>query len=43
VHGAKAERSRQGKLEKSLLTFAATYPTWEPSRQGMAMLEAMYR
>ncbi|KAJ9533597.1 hypothetical protein QJQ45_026663, partial [Haematococcus lacustris] len=37
----KAARTRQGKLEKSLLTFVATYPTWEPGPAGKAMLLAL--
>ncbi|MEW5312000.1 MAG: hypothetical protein WDW38_003665 [Sanguina aurantia] len=39
--GAKPSRSRQGKLEKSLLTFAATYPTWEPDPSARAMLATL--
>ncbi len=36
-------RSCQGKVEKSLLTFVATYPTWEPTPDCKAMLRAMTR
>ncbi|KAG1681142.1 hypothetical protein FOA52_015585 [Chlamydomonas sp. UWO 241] len=41
THAPKARRSRQGKLEKSLLTFVATYPTWEPPPDAAEMLVAM--
>lgn len=37
----KAQRSRQGKMEKSLLSFVATYPTWEPSAAAKQMLQAL--
>lgn len=30
----KGARSRQGKMEKSLVSFAAAYPTWEPAGDG---------
>jgi hypothetical protein len=33
-----AARSRQGKMEKSFLSFAATYPTWEPDSAAKQML-----
>ena len=36
-------RSRQGKVEKSLLTFIATYPTWEPPVGASALLSNMDR
>ena len=36
--GLQASRSRQGKMEKSLLSFAATYPTWEPDAAAKQML-----
>jgi hypothetical protein len=35
---AQAARSRQGKMEKSFLSFAATYPTWEPDSAAKQML-----
>ncbi|GLC35368.1 hypothetical protein PLESTB_000572200 [Pleodorina starrii] len=41
VQADKAFRSRQGKLEKSFLTFVATYPTWEPGELGSSMLAAL--
>ncbi|EFJ46174.1 hypothetical protein VOLCADRAFT_93324 [Volvox carteri f. nagariensis] len=41
VQAEKAFRSRQGKLEKSFLTFVATYPTWEPGEMGRRMLAAL--
>lgn len=34
THVPKADKSRQGKMEKSFLTFVATYPTWEPGPAG---------
>ena len=40
---SKKERSRQGKVEKSLLTFVATYPTWEPPAGAKAMMAAIDR
>ena len=39
----RAARSRQGKMEKSFLTFVATYPTWAPPPEGRRMLEALSR
>lgn len=41
VNAPKAQRSRQGKMEKSLLSFAATYTTWEPSDAAKQMLHAL--
>jgi hypothetical protein len=38
---AQAARSRQGKMEKSLLSFAATYPTWEPDAAAKQLLAAL--
>ncbi|KAF6253428.1 autophagy protein Apg9-domain-containing protein [Scenedesmus sp. NREL 46B-D3] len=35
---AKRLRSKQGKMEKSFLTFVATYPTWRPPAAGRQML-----
>ncbi|GAX83721.1 hypothetical protein CEUSTIGMA_g11146.t1 [Chlamydomonas eustigma] len=43
MHGCKGARSRQGKMEKSLLTFIATYPTWEPPGSCQALLTALDR
>ena len=40
---SKTSRSRQGKVEKSLLTFIATYPTWEPPAGAKALLANMNR
>ncbi|GMH34130.1 hypothetical protein BSKO_01964 [Bryopsis sp. KO-2023] len=31
-------RSKQGKMEKSFLSFVTTYPTWEPRNHGKKML-----
>ena len=36
-----AARSRHGKLEKSLLSFATHYPLWEPDAAAKAMLGAL--
>ena len=41
VHAAKHQRSRQGKMEKSFLTFTATYPTWQAPAQGLQMLSTL--
>lgn len=38
---SKAARSKQGKMEKSFLTFVATYPTWAPPPGGRALLSAL--
>ena len=40
-HAEKSNRSRQGKMEKSFLTFQATYPTWEPDTSGRNMLNSL--
>lgn len=37
----KRVRSKQGKMEKSFLTFVATYPTWAPPTAGRQMLAAL--
>jgi hypothetical protein len=34
-------RSRQGKMEKSLISFATTYPGWEPSDTAKQLLMAV--
>jgi len=41
-HAGKAQRSRQGKMEKSFLTFQATYPDWEPDASGKDMLNSLH-
>ena len=41
MRAVQASRSRQGKMEKSLLSFAATYPTWEPDAAAKQMLMAL--
>ncbi|GLU03645.1 hypothetical protein SLE2022_208340 [Rubroshorea leprosula] len=33
-----AQRSSQGKMEKSFLSFQSTYPSWEPNAQGKQFL-----
>jgi len=40
-HASKEQRSRQGKMEKSFLTFQATYPAWEPDASGRDMLNSL--
>lgn len=40
-HAAKTQRSKQGKMEKSFLTFQATYPNWEPDESGQGMLQSL--
>ncbi|KAI3424722.1 hypothetical protein D9Q98_008111 [Chlorella vulgaris] len=37
----KGHRSRQGKMEKSFLSFAATYPAWEPGAAGQQLLQQL--
>mmetsp|Transcript_4303 Transcript_4303/g.12400 ORF Transcript_4303/g.12400 Transcript_4303/m.12400 type:complete len:983 (-) Transcript_4303:227-3175(-) len=37
----KAARSRQGKMEKSLLSFATTYPGWDPGAAAKQLLGAL--
>ena len=39
--GAQADRSKQGKMEKSLLSFAATYPGWVPGPDAANMLASV--
>ncbi|RDX67744.1 Autophagy-related protein 9, partial [Mucuna pruriens] len=34
----RSRRSSQGKMEKSLLSFQSSYPSWEPSAQGKQFL-----
>ena len=36
-------KSREGKLEKSLLSFAGEYPGWRPDGESRALLEAVAR
>ena len=36
-----ASRSRQGKMEKSFLSFVSTYPTWEPGAAAKQMLASL--
>ena len=35
------QRSRQGKLEKSLVSFMANYPTWQPSAAAKQFLNTL--
>ena len=41
VNARKAARSKQGKMEKSFLSFHAHYPTWEPDASGREMLSSL--
>lgn len=41
VRARKEARSKQGKMEKSFLSFHAQYPTWEPDASGREMLSAL--
>ncbi|KAL3162518.1 hypothetical protein ABBQ32_010175 [Trebouxia sp. C0010 RCD-2024] len=41
THCPKAARSRQGKMEKSFLSFVSTYPTWEPGAAAKQMLASL--
>ncbi|GAB2298342.1 autophagy protein atg9 [Dionaea muscipula] len=37
-HSSRAQRSSQGKMEKSFLSFQCSYPSWEPDAQGTRFL-----
>lgn len=37
--GEKSQRSKQGKMEKSFLSFVALYPSWKPPHSGRRLLE----
>jgi autophagy-related protein 9 len=39
----KQSRSKQGKMEKSFLSFTARYPTWEPGESGREFLRNVRR
>ena len=41
AEAAKAARSKQGKMEKSFLSFHANYPTWEPDASGREMIDQL--
>ena len=41
LDGLQASRSRQGKMEKSFLSFVSTYPTWEPGAAAKQMLASL--
>lgn len=41
ISSPKDARSRQGKMEKSFLSFAATYPSWEPAATAKQMLACL--
>ncbi|XP_057836521.2 autophagy-related protein 9 [Cryptomeria japonica] len=38
---SKDRRSGQGKMEKSLLSFKSSYPSWEPNAQGKQFLDTL--
>ena len=40
-YAVQAARSRQGKVEKSLLSFATTYPGWQPGAAAKQMLSGL--
>lgn len=35
------QRSRQGKMEKSLVSFMATYPSWQPDSAAKQLLSTL--
>lgn len=37
-NGPKSLRSKQGKMEKSIMSFAAIYPSWKPPEQSQVLL-----
>lgn len=39
--GVQGHRSRQGKLEKSLVSFMATYPSWQPDAAAKQLLATL--
>lgn len=39
TNGQKQDRSKQGKMEKSFLSFVTAYPSWTPHPSGQRMLE----
>ena len=41
IAGLQVARSRQGKVEQSLLSFAATYPGWAPDAAAAQMLASV--
>ncbi|CAM8888545.1 unnamed protein product [Rhodiola kirilowii] len=41
INTAKYQRSSQGKMEKSFLSFHLSYPSWEPSAQGKQFLSTL--
>lgn len=41
VTSRKNNRSRQGKMEKSFVSFTSRYPTWEPDSGGKEMLQGL--
>ena len=43
VHASKLWRSRQGKMEKSLLSFQANNPEWSATKDGVELLQQLTR
>lgn len=37
----RVQRSSQGKMEKSFLSFQSSYPSWEPNRQGKQLISTL--
>jgi len=42
-HAPKGQRTAQGKMEKSFLSFCKLYPQWEPDELGQSMLDNLER
>ncbi|WOG81745.1 hypothetical protein DCAR_0100896 [Daucus carota subsp. sativus] len=40
-NSARVQRSSQGKLEKSFLSFQSSYPSWEPNSQGKQLISTL--
>ncbi|XP_058077951.1 autophagy-related protein 9-like [Magnolia sinica] len=40
-NSARVQRSSQGKMEKSFLSFQSSYPTWEPNAQGKQFISTL--
>ncbi|GMH02348.1 hypothetical protein Nepgr_004187 [Nepenthes gracilis] len=40
-NSARTQRSSQGKMEKSFLSFQCSYPSWEPDAQGLQFLSTL--
>ncbi|KAL8101166.1 autophagy-related protein 9-like [Apium graveolens] len=40
-NSARVQRSSQGKMEKSFLSFQSSYPSWEPNSQGKQLISTL--